>query len=150
MKKLYILILLFGVICPIYAQKIDLTKLSKSEREECLFEIATEAMKKYAPTYYKSDLKPVLVYEGLVTDKSSQYYGLTGYRVEFPFDISKAIDEGIDNNMYGGDVGIMSDGRIDSILPYGWMVPIYVGDAKTRNGQPQIAQPTKLPRRLLE
>ncbi|MDR1756696.1 MAG: hypothetical protein LBR65_07055 [Culturomica sp.] len=130
-----------------YSQTTDLTKLSQEEREKHLFEIATEAMKKYAPSYYREDLKPVIGYAGTyTTDKQDKNYGRNSYRIDFLFDIEKDKREG-DDNMYGGSVGIFEDtGKVNYLRPTGWWTLFYIDDEiETRNGTHKVAPPMKVP-----
>ncbi len=145
---------------------MSLEKLSKADRETKLLEIAISAMKKYAPSYYRNDLIPVIGHEGTISNKSDKDYGRKAYRVDFPFDLTKAIEENREGeNVYGGYVAIRGTGEVEYILPTGWWVPFRIPDAEaavTHSGHTsggvagssgsssgaghRIAEPTKVPR----
>jgi hypothetical protein len=151
MKKL-IVILIWVIVSTTmgYSQNIDLTKLPKEKREKLLFEIATEAMKKYAPSYYREDIKPQLVFERVETNRRNKNYGKTIYIVEFPYDLNKAIKENREGeNVYGGGVGIVGEtGRAYSILPTGWWGEFIIPDESASRGSNTphpVAEPTQVP-----
>ncbi len=149
MKRLFV-IMICGILFPFagYSQEIDLTKLSPTEREKKAIEIAIDAMKRYAPSYYKDDLKPVLVYEGSITDTKDKNYGRPLYQVDFPFDFTIA-KKG--ENVYGGHVFIYADiGRVFAILPTGWRILFDIPDESdvpsgAYGSPPSVAKPTTVP-----
>lgn len=149
MNRLFV-ILALGVILTLagYAQDMNLEKMSQADREKQLFEIAIAAMKKYAPSYYKEDIKPVIGYEGVVSDEKDKNYGRKTYHIDFPFDLRKAITDGKEGeNIYGGQVGIIGTGKVDNIVPTGWCIPLQIDSvAETRNGGHKVAEPSKVPR----
>ncbi len=148
-RLLVVLTMCFGISIYTYAQNVDLNLIPRKEREKLLFEIATEAMKKYAPSYYREDLKPVFVVEYIEGYDLSKNYGKMVYIVEFPYDITNA-KEG--DNIYGGRVGIVGEtGRAYGILPLGWMIEFKIPDESDvpsgAHGSPhQVAKPTTVPR----
>ncbi len=151
MKRLLV-VLVLGLLFPIIAhsQDMNLEKMSQADREKCLFEIAIAAMKKYAPSYYKEDIKPVIGYEGIISDKEDKDYNRKTYRIDFPFDLRKSIGDNREGeNVYGGQVGIRGTGKVDNILPAGWVVVFDIDEAneiRTRSGEHKVAEPTKVPK----
>lgn len=136
------------IVANTYGQNIDLTQLTKIERDKKLIEIAISTMKKYAPSYYRDDLKVIIAYEGIETNVKVRHFGRPIYQVDIIFDPNIDRKNG-DDNMYGGSVFILGDiGKAFEILPAGWMVFFEIEDeTQTRSGKPhKVAHPTKIPK----
>lgn len=117
MRTLLIFILSVMSLCT-YAQNLD--KMSEKKRNPILIEFARNAVKKYAPDYYREYGSPtierfVFNSEEFVDPKFGYIMGRVYYRVVFPYDKSKEYFE----NGHSASVDIWADkgGRLRDIMP---------------------------------
>ena len=130
-KRIILMMILFMTSFCAFAQKLN--KMPVEKRNAHLINIAKQAVKKYAPDYYREYGTPQIGSYTFEKDGRLEYgerAGRTCYEIIFPYDKSKEFFE----NGFSAFVNIWDDGTLCGIMPgNGHGRSFKVGEAGSKN-----------------